>query len=67
MNLLFLTLGIVLIGCSSTTVYVLNEKEIMSLKKGEGITIPYDGTFYSERAESRVMNAKVIKKNLEGN
>ena len=55
-------LGIILtglVGCSTTTsIWVLNQDEIVMLKKGETLTAPYDGTFYSERAETRVMNAK---------
>lgn len=58
-SLLCLTLGIILTGCNTTSVYVLNQDEIIMLSKGETLVAPYDGTFYSQRAEKRVMNAKV--------
>ena len=58
--LIFLTLGINLIGCSAVKVFVLDREEIIVLKKGDSMIAPYDGTFYSERAEARVMNAKKI-------
>ena len=67
-NLLCLMLGIALIGCShAVNVHVLNEDEIELLSEGETFTAPYDGTFYSQRAEQRIMNARVIKANLKGN
>lgn len=66
MNLLFLMLGISLVGCSGATqIFVLEEKEIIVLKEGEMIKVPYDGTFYSTRAEKRVMNARKIKQDLK--
>jgi hypothetical protein len=58
-------LGIVLTGCGRNSVYVLNQDEILLIKKGQTITAPYDGTFYSQRAENRVMNAKVVAANLK--
>ena len=65
MSLTFLMLGIGLTGCSRIQVYVLDQKEIMQVKKGDTIIVPFDGTFYSNRAEDRVMNAKVIKEKLK--
>jgi hypothetical protein len=53
------------VSCSTLTVYVLNQDEIIMLKKGESFTAPYDGTFYSTRAEMRVMNVKVKNINLK--
>ena len=58
-------LGISLIGCKTVNVFVLEEKEIVVLEKGETFTVPYDGTFYSQRAEQRVMKAKQIRENLK--
>ncbi len=58
-------LGIGLIGCSTTSVYVLNQDEVILLKKGTTLTAPYDGTFYSQRAEQRVMNAKITVEKLK--
>lgn len=58
-------LGIGLSGCVSTSVFVLNQDEIVMLKKGEALIAPYDGTFYSQRAEKRVMDAKIIATKLK--
>ena len=58
-------LGIGLTGCGRTSVFVLNQDEIVMLKKGEALTAPYDGTFYSQRAEDRVMNAKIVATKLK--
>lgn len=63
--LLCLMLGTSIIGCSRINVFVLNEKEIVVLKKGDQFTAPYDGTYYSQRAEQRVMNAKRIRENIK--
>lgn len=57
-------LGTSLVGCSTvtgTSVYVLNSDEVVLLNKGETMKAPYNGTFYSERAEKRIMNARKIK------
>lgn len=64
-SLICLTLGMGLIGCGRTSVFVLNQDEIVMLKKGEALTAPYDGTFYSQRAEDRVMNAKIVATKLK--
>lgn len=65
-SLICLIVGTGLTGCSNlTSVYVLNQDEILMLKKGDTMTVPYDGTFYSQRAESRVMNAKIAKVKLK--
>ncbi len=63
-SLTFWMLGCVSVGCSRTSVYVLNQDEIVILKKGETLTVPYDGTFYSQRAETRVMDATIIREKL---
>lgn len=65
MSLIYLMAGIGLTGCNRTLVYVLDQKEIMMVKKGEVVTVPFDGTFYSARAEDRVMNAKVTTEKLK--
>lgn len=57
--------GISLAGCSTTSVFVLNQDEVIIVKAGELIIAPYDGTFYSERAEKRIMNAKKIQQDLK--
>jgi len=46
-------------------VFVLEEKELVVLEKGDTFVVPYNGTFYSERAEKRVMNARQIRQNLK--
>ena len=58
-------LGVSLGGCSGTTVFVLEEKEIVVLEEGETFKVPYNGTFYSHRAESRVMNARQMRQDLK--
>ena len=46
-------------GCTNRqTVYVLDGKEVVVLKEGTTFTAAYDGTFYSERAEKRIMQVK---------
>ena len=57
--------GIVLTGCSGVSVFVLNQDEIVMLREGETLVAPYDGTFYSERAETRVMKAKKVTADLK--
>ena len=62
-SLTFLMLGVMLSGCSSSqkmSVWVINQDEIQMMKKGDTMTAPYDGTFYSKRAESRIMDAKIM-------
>jgi hypothetical protein len=58
----FLTL---LAGCSTTSVYVLNQAELIRVKKDQVITVKYDGWLLSQRAVDRVMNAKIKAVNLE--
>ncbi len=60
--LIFLTL---LAGCGRTSVYVLNEAELVRVKKDQTITAKYDGWLLSERAVDRVMNAKIKAVNLQ--
>lgn len=63
--LVFLIAGANLVGCGSLQVFVLEEKEIVVLEKGETFIVPYNGTFYSERAEDRVMDARQIRQKLK--
>jgi len=55
----------VLAGCSTTSVYVLNQAELVRVKKDQVITAKYDGWLLSQRAVDRVMNAKIKAVNLE--
>ena len=69
-KVLCLILGIgltgLLSGCSTTTsVHVLNQDEVILLRKGDKLEAPYNGTFYSENAENRVMNAKIANVKLK--
>lgn len=58
----FLTL---LAGCASTSVYVLDQAELMRVKKEQTVTAKYDGWLLSDRAVGRVMNAKIKAVNLQ--
>jgi hypothetical protein len=52
-------------GCASTSVYVLNEAELIRVKKDQAITAKFDGWLLSDRAVDRVMNAKIKATNLQ--
>lgn len=54
-----------LAGCANTSVFVLDQKEIVRVKAGQSYTAPYDGWILSERAVDRVMNAKIKRTGLE--
>jgi hypothetical protein len=54
-----------LVGCAKTSVYVLNQSELLRVKKDQVITVQYDGWLLSERAVDRVMNAKIKAVNLK--
>ena len=54
-----------LAGCSSTSVYVLDQAELVRVKKDQAITAKYDGWLLSDRAVDRVMNAKIKGINLQ--
>jgi len=60
-----LTVLITLTGCSTTSVYVLDKKELVRVKSGETIEAKYDGWLLSDRAVDRVMNAKISKTKLQ--
>lgn len=64
MTLVLFLMG--LAGCASTTsVYVLDQAELIRVKKDQSITVQYDGWLLSDRAVDRVMNAKVKAVNLQ--
>ena len=52
-------------GCVRTSVYVLNQAELIRVKKDQTITAKYDGWLLSDRAVDRVMNAKIKAINLQ--
>ncbi len=53
------------VSCSRTSVYVLDQAELVRVKKEQSITAKYDGWLLSDRAVDRVMNAKIKAVNLE--
>ena len=63
--IVLLIFSTVLVGCSSTSVYVLNKSEVERVKANQNITAKYDGWLLSDRAVTRVMNAKIKAVNLE--
>ena len=54
-----------LVGCSRTSVYVLNQSEIQRVQEGQAITAKFKGWLLSDRAVDRVTNAKIKAVNLE--
>ena len=52
-------------GCASTSVYVLDQAELVKVKSGETITAKYDGWLLSQRAVDRVLDAKIKRVNLQ--
>ena len=52
-------------GCSRISVYVLDQAELIRVKKDQTVTSKYDGWLLSQRAVDRVMNAKIKAVNLE--
>jgi len=52
-------------GCSRTSVYVLDQSEVIRVQEGQAITAKYKGWLLSDRAVDRVMNAKIKAVNLE--
>ena len=55
----------VLGGCTSTNVYVLDKEELLRVKAGKEVTPQFDGWLLSDRAVDRVMNAKIKDVNLK--
>ena len=55
----------VLGGCTSTNVYVLDKEELLRVKTGKEVTPQFDGWLLSDRAVDRVMNAKIKDVNLK--
>lgn len=52
-------------GCATTSVYVLDQKELVKIKTGETLTATYDGYFFSNRAIQRIMKAEVEEVKLK--
>jgi len=59
--------SMLLAGCANTatSVYVLDEAELVRIKKDQSVTAQYDGWLLSDRAVDRVMNAKIKGVNLK--
>ena len=49
----------ILTGCSTTSVYVLQDTEVVRMKSGDTVTAKEPGWYLSDRAVDRVMNAKI--------
>jgi len=62
--IVLLILSMVLVGCARTSVYVLDQTELIRVKKDQTITAKYDGWLLSDRAVGRVMDAKIKAVNL---
>ena len=54
-------------GCASTatSVYILDQAELVRVKKDQTVTAQYDSWLLSDRAVDRVMNAKIKGVNLK--
>lgn len=52
-------------GCNTTSVYVLNQSELVRVQENQTITAKYKGWLLSDRAVDRVMNAKIKATNLQ--
>ena len=63
--LISLIVLIILTGCGRTSVYVLDQQELVKVKSGDVVTTKFDGWLLSQRAVERVMNAKVEKEKLK--
>ena len=57
--------SILLGGCASTSVYVLDQAELVRVKSGQAVTAKFDGWLLSDRAADRVLNAKIKGVNLQ--
>ena len=63
--LILLTLGLICSGCATTSVYVLDQAELVRVKEGETLTAKYSGWLLSDRAVDRIMNARIKGINLK--
>lgn len=54
-----------LVSCARTSVFVLDQAELIRVKKDQSIIVKYDGWLLSDRAVDRVMNAKIKAVNLQ--
>jgi len=63
--LIFLMLGVICSGCATTSVYVLDQAELVKVKAGETITAKFDGWLMSQRAVDRILDARIKGINLK--
>jgi uncharacterized protein YjcR len=56
---MFLLCSMLLAGCVSTSVYVLDQAELVRVKSNQTITAKFDGFYLSDRAVDRVLNANI--------
>ena len=54
-----------LTSCANTSVYVLDQSELLRVKADETVTVKFDGWIFSDRAVSRVMDTKIKGANLK--
>ena len=54
-----------LVSCARTSVYVLDQAELIKVKAGDQVLAKFDGWVMSNRAVDRVMNAKVDEVKLK--
>jgi hypothetical protein len=63
--LFWIALVVFVSGCIRTSVYVLDQAELVRVKSGQTVTSKYDGWLLSDRAVDRVLNAKIKAVNLQ--
>ncbi len=63
--LIFSIISTALTGCNTTSVYVLDQQELVKVKSGDTVTVKFDGWLLSQRAVERVMNARVEQQLLK--
>ena len=51
-------------GCARTSVYVLDQKELMRVHKGDKVDAAFDGYVMSDRAIERVLESKIDAKKI---
>jgi hypothetical protein len=56
-----------LVGCtkSNISVHVLDQKELVRIKKSQSVNATFDGWLFSDVAVQRIMDAKIKEANLK--
>jgi len=55
---------LVSLGCARTSVYVLDQKELVRVHKGDKVDVGFDGYVMSDRAIERVLESKIDAKKI---